>query len=289
MGDFFGLPTGVLENDSLRLEYLTTAGPRIVRLSRKGKANLFAELPNFQIGTPHGPFLFYGGHRFWAAPERMPDTYEPDNMAVEIQTYTDGVKLTQTGGKIHVFKSMEILLSQKAPKVTIKHKLQNDGDKPILIAPWALTMCRLGGIAILPQPVGNADADGFLPNRFLELWPYARINDPRLILRDDFILIRGVPESQAIKIGYFNPHGWMAYWLEGTLFKKTFSFQLGEIYPDGGCNAESYCKDQFIELETLGPLSQIKPGQSVEHTETWELFDGLEQPFLSESVKSELG
>jgi hypothetical protein len=289
MGDFYGLPTHVLENDSLRLEYLTTAGPRIVRFSRKGGANLFAELPNLQIETPHGPFLFHGGHRLWAAPERMPDTYEPDNMTIEIQTFTDGVRLTQNGGKIRIFKSMEIRLPKNAPKVTIKHSLQNGGNKPLMIAPWALTMCRLGGTAILPQPVGNADADGFLPNRFLELWPYARINDARLILRDDFILIRGVPESQAIKVGYFNPHGWMAYWLEGTLFKKTFTFQPGATYPDGGCNAESYCKDEFIELETLGPLSQIESGQAVEHTETWELFDGLEQPFLPKWIKSELG
>ena len=35
MGDYYGWKTGVLENNHVRLEYLTQAGPRIVRLSRQ--------------------------------------------------------------------------------------------------------------------------------------------------------------------------------------------------------------------------------------------------------------
>jgi hypothetical protein len=44
---------------------------------------------------------------------------------------------------------------------------------------------------------------------------------------------------------------------------------------DHGCNAESYCNDEFIELETLGPLVKLEPGQFVTHTETWELYTEL--------------
>ncbi len=43
---------------------------------------------------------------------------------------------------------------------------------------------------------------------------YARINDPRLSLGDEFILF----EADALppfKIGYFNPHGWLAYYIDG--------------------------------------------------------------------------
>jgi len=125
------------------------------------------------------------------------------------------------------------------------------------------------------MPVGNVDAAGLLHNRQFSLWPYARINDPRLILRDDFILFHA-DALPPFKIGYFNPHGWLAYWLDGVLFRKTFDAQTGVTYPDNNCNAEMYCNDQFVELESLSPLTSLQPGASVTHVETWDVFHGLD-------------
>jgi hypothetical protein len=59
-------------------------------------------------------------------------------------------------------------------------------------------------------------------------------------------------------------------------------------YPDSGSNAEVYCDNNVIELETLGPLGRLAPGQSVLHTETWEFFDSLEQPFIPASLRERL-
>jgi hypothetical protein len=55
------------------------------------------------------------------------------------------------------------------------------------------------------------------------------------------------------------------------LFVKRFEPLAGARFPDGGCNAESYCNDRFFELESLGPLTTLKPGESVYHNETWEV------------------
>lgn len=79
-------------------------------------------------------------------------------------------------------------------------------------------MLKMGGIAILPQPSGNSDSDGFLHNRSYSLWPYSRITDKRVVWGDDVILIKAEPELPPFKIGYFNSHGWMAYWVDGRLF-----------------------------------------------------------------------
>ncbi len=76
----------------------------------------------------------------------------------------------------------------------------------------------------------------------------------------------------------------MAYWVDGILFRKTFSVQPGLAHADHGCNAEIYCDSHFIELESLAPLVKIPPGGSVTHTETWELYEGLEQEFISEEM-----
>jgi len=47
------------------------------------------------------------------------------------------------------------------------------------------------------------------------------------------------------------PRTAMAYWQNGSLFRKSFELLTGVTYPDGGCNAEVYCGDRFVELESL--------------------------------------
>ena len=53
MSDFQGLPTRIIKNALISLEYLAEAGPRIVRLSAFGKENLFADIPN-KVSTIYG-------------------------------------------------------------------------------------------------------------------------------------------------------------------------------------------------------------------------------------------
>ncbi len=46
----------------------------------------------------------------------------------------------------------------------------------------------------------------------------------------------------------------MGYWIDGALFVKRFDAQADVKYPDNGCNVESYCNHEFIELEFLENL-----------------------------------
>jgi hypothetical protein len=154
------------------------------------------------------------------------------------------------------------------------------------LSPWAITMFRQGGTVILPQPIGNTDLHGLLNNRLIALWLYTRIADPRLVLRDDFILIHAVPSLPPVKIGYYNTIGWLAYWLDRILFRKSFEVQSGAAYPDGGCNTESYCNDQFVELESLGSLTTLAPETETQLTEVWELCTGMNVPFIPDTLRS---
>ena len=56
MHNFHGYPTAVLENEHIRLEYLTTAGPRIVGLSYHGSPNLLADVHDMVWDTPNGEY-----------------------------------------------------------------------------------------------------------------------------------------------------------------------------------------------------------------------------------------
>jgi hypothetical protein len=145
-------------------------------------------------------------------------------------------------------------------------------------------MCRLGGVVLLPQPHGPVDPAGLLPNRRLVFWPYADLTDPRLILGNLMIRIDAQP-APAFKLGYFNRDGWLGYWLDGTLFTKSFHMQgrsrlrmSRTSYPDLGCNVECYLNDRFVEIETLGPLVRLQPGETATHVETWRLEAGVPRP-----------
>ena len=266
----------VLQNDFLQIEYLTNA-LRIVALTPSGKSNLLVDISDIPpIPTPYGDFRFYGGHRLWHSPEAMPRTYIPD-APVKITELPDGISLeapTEPGTGIR--KCIEICLAPDKPSLTLTHTLVNDGMWPVELAPWAITQFRLGGTVILPMPVGVVDSASLLPNRQFSLWPYARINDPRLRLGDEFVLFKAEALLPPFKLGYFNPHGWMAYWLDGILFRKTFGVLAERSYPDNNCNTEMYCNDQFVELESLAPLTKLLPGASSQHVETWDLVYGTE-------------
>jgi hypothetical protein len=102
------------------------------------------------------------------------------------------------------------------------------------------------------------------------------MNDPRVKWGDEFVLFKADSLLPPFKIGYFNPHGWLAYYVDGILFRKTFSAQTDADYPDNRCNAEIYCGNQFVELESLGPLTKLNPGSSVTHLEKWEVENGYD-------------
>jgi hypothetical protein len=280
---FCGHPVSSLGNSKLRLEYLTDIGPRIARLFVGDSPNLFAELPDLAQDTAYGRFEFMGGHRLWHAPEALPRTYIPDQ-AVSCENLVDGLRITAASEPdTGLAKSIEIRLAADAARVTLTHIIKNEGLSEVECAPWALSMFKLGGTIILPQPSG---AQGLLPNRLIVLWPYTRVRDTRLQINDDFILLKADAALPPAKIGSYNTHGWAAYWLDGILAVKRFDVTAMAHYPDGGCNVETYCNDRFVELETLGALVKLAPGQSARHQETWEFYPGLDQPFIPVSLRS---
>lgn len=273
--DFHGLPARTLSNGYLDVRFLEQAGPRIVHLSLAGNDdNVMAELPDLSIETPAGPYRLYGGHRLWHAPEAMPRTYVLDDGGCTVQEAPGGVIiLGPVEAETGIRKQIQLQLAHDRAAVTVTHRLENLGPWGVELAPWGITQLRLGGVAILPQLRQALDPTGLLPNRNLVLWPYSQLADSRLSLHDDLFLLRGQAHADAIKIGYMNRMGWAAYLTGRVLFVKRFDSHPDLPHVDFGCNCESYCRDRFIELETVGPLVRLEPGQSVTHEEEWELIE----------------
>jgi hypothetical protein len=279
-GDFHGHKTVLLENEYFRLECLAEAGPRIVRLIPAWTdENLFAEVPDVITQTSSGEYRYLGGHRFWYAPESLSHIYAPDSEGVMVKSIQKGLRLVGSKEpKTGLQKTITIQISSNKPFVIVRHKLENHGSSSIRLAPWATTMMRTRGVAILPQQFGSVDSEGSLPSREFALWPYNRWDDPRLQLGDEFVLIKSDSTKHAMKLGYFNPHGWLGYVHDGVVFLKRYGVRSDEEYPDYGCNAEVYAHFRGVELESRGPLVELAPRQNVIHTETWEVYKDSEIP-----------
>ena len=266
---YYNQPTGILENDLISLEYLSQAGPRIVRLIYKAaNINLLAETPDAKLKSPYGDYSIHGGHRFWAAPESPEFTYIPDDSGLKVERSGKSVSLIGEVEKpTGLQKTLNINLSDINPSISLDHILTNLNNHPIVCAAWAITVLPPNGIANMP--LRGEPGSNLLPDRQLSFWPYGKFSDPRFHLLDDNLQVDVTPADEIFKVGARCPLGWLSYSNDDIVFRKEFSFDPNAHYPDFGCNAEIYTNGFIVELESLSGLVELKPGQSIHHQETW--------------------
>ncbi len=272
-GDFHGRPTMRIANDAIQVEVLAAAGPRIVGLRRAGSpANLLAETPDLGWETALGRYELLGGHRLWIAPEDPDMVAVPDSDGLAVETLVDGLRLT---GPVDLatgcVRSIEVHLHSDLPSLTVLHRVDNSGPNALELAPWSITQLPLGGLALLPQrPAVAGHRPG--PNRNLVLWPYSSWDDPRLRIRDGLVAVDAVAGAE-LKVGFLDDTGWVAYVRDGTALVRRFEPASTEPHPDLGCNVETYCGAHYLELEILGPMRLLRPGDSTTLLEHWEVRD----------------
>jgi hypothetical protein len=51
---------------------------------------------------------------------------------------------------------------------------------------------------------------------------------------------------------------------------------------------ELFTNADMLEVETLGPLTELAPGSQVEHMERWSLFAGVRPPASDAEVEAEI-
>lgn len=266
-----------LANGIVEAVLTVAVGPRVIRYGLAGGENELGEVEADRGRTGGEEWRLYGGHRLWHSPEDRVRTYQPDNRPLGVRETPGGAALTQpveeaTG----IAKELEVTLAPSGSRLTLLHRLTNRGQWPVELAAWAITVLAPGGREIIPQP---EPGEGLLPDRLLALWPYSRLDDPRLIFSGRFILLRQDPRAAGpIKLGMPNYPGWAGYFNRGRFFRKLHRHHPGARYPDFGCSYETYTNSAMLEMETLSPLVRLPPGGSVEHREEWELFPDVDFP-----------
>jgi hypothetical protein len=280
MTEYHGVPDCIrLSNGVVELVATTAFGPRILHCGLAGAANLFAVFEE-DIAHWKSPateveqeWRSYGGHRLWHAPEVKPRTYIPDNVAVS-HAWDDGrlvlgpVLEEENGLK----KTVAVTLSENDSHVLIDHEISNQGPWEIELSAWCLSVMAPGGELTVPQEEYRAHPDYLAPARPVVVWHFTAMDDPRLEWGSRFIRMRqDDTHPTKVKFGTRNTKGWASYLLGDVLFVKQYPFSEDGVYPDMGCNCEFYTQPGFLEIETLSPVTKLKPGGTVTHRERWTL------------------
>jgi len=266
-----------ITNGTISMLVTIDVGPRIIRYGFcDGENILYEDLDREVYKDNLTPFdgatwYLYGGHRLWASPEAFPRTYYPDNDPVEYITTDSGAcfmppvqKWNQHSHKI------TITMNSENGDVKITHEIKNEGAWPVTLSVWPITALASGGIEVVPH---SQKETTLIPNRSVSLWPYAKMNDKRVLWGDKFIILK---QDDAIddnfKFGTTNDCGYAMYFVHNNLLIKRFDVCNNGKYPDGGVCFESYVCKHYPEMETLSPLTELDFGESVCHNEYWSLY-----------------
>ncbi len=225
--------------------------------------NLFAELGELALDHPIEPFVLGGGHRLWIGPEVPEVTYWPDRGAVRIE---DGDQLVITGppgGPVD--KSVSV--GSSGDRLVVRHMVRNATEQVMATAPWAITQLPPGGVAVLPT---GRPSNGFQADRSLVLWPYTDPADPGLSFVGTTALVSGTRRTP-LKVGSPRDEPALAYLRDGWAFVKVAAGGRATTV-DFGATGQVYVDQNFAELETLGPLVGLEPGETTEHVEQWMVF-----------------
>ncbi|MBO5982259.1 MAG: hypothetical protein J6Q06_00060 [Clostridia bacterium] len=248
----------VLERGGLKAMITIDIGPRIIYYGTDD-FNFFSEDIDRNV-SKGGEFFdkeykegemwyLYGGHRVWKSPENL-DTYTPDNYPVE---YTmDGEFCGEF--RCCVSKKFEYCLKVEIDEnggLSVKNAVKTKFcDEKYHV--WALSvMCKNG---VLRVPL-NEKIDDLNPVQNIVFWPYDDLGDSRYSMENGLLTVRQTDNSNPLKLGLLSKKKRAYYTLGDKTLKITcLTGDSNGIYPDFGCNFETYTNNHILEIEWLGEV-----------------------------------
>lgn len=251
-----------------QLEIAAEFGPRIISLRHgEGRQQLVTLGPEVALEHDGGVYQFRGGHRLWAAPEIPAITYASDGHRCEVSEGAGMVSIKAPADSAGLVKEIEISL--EGEQLVVTHSIRDATGEGRILAAWGITQLPPGGTAVLPFQ-GEQTAPG--ANRYLVLWPYTSINDPRLTIGDEAVVLRAV-EGPPLKLGAGPAPGRLGYFLDGSLFLKEVESAGNRQVPDFGAAGQVFLGEEFCELESVGELTDLSGGARALLTERWSVVE----------------
>ncbi len=268
-----------IKNDVSEMIVSIEFGPKIVFWGYINGENLLLESSNVNDSSTFGHYL-------WLSTRTTTKDYN-DFIQPIVYSISSGMVRFDYPKDIldNMYLSMEIILSNESADAMVIHRVKNLSSETKSISITAHTHLKNNGFLILPQ---NDDDTLPFPNRCIALWPYTRLNDPRLFLGNKFITISYNSNLEyPFKIGINNRKGWACYLNDNIAFIKRYVHNQGARYPDFGCSIEAYTNSHNINVNSTSPFYITEHKEIVKHVENWSIFDAQSQPQINNEKQIE--
>jgi hypothetical protein len=300
MSEFLGFQAIHLDNGLLRAAIVPDIGGRVLQFWLGEHPFLFAN-PHLagRLFTPEenwgdgtlGSWKNYGGNKTWPAPQGWsgPDQWAgpPDPVLdsgrfrvlsaeparASVQSPPDprsGLQITR-----------ELSLAEGSARAVSSRTMRNVSDRPVRWSLWDVTQLECANRATCRMTVPLNPASRF-PGGYQVMVGDA--DNPQW-RTDDPTLFRVEYARQLGKVGLDSQAGWIAFSDGEWVFVHQFEVVPGAAYPDGGATVEvwthgpgildgvdfsqEHLRGELMEMEVLGPMVTIAPGEEASADLVW--------------------
>lgn len=266
-----------LQNEHIEAVVVPAIG-RVMSFRFRDGRNVFWEDPALagQRGDPSGrQWVNFGGDKTWPAPEaewknytKYPQWMPPpgfDGMPAGARVENGTVILTSAVDPFYGVRAIRrISLVPSAAAMTIETTYERVAGAPAKIGVWVITQFVEPVAVYLPVPPRSMFPGGYFKFRDRD-WPQLTTTQGMIkVTRDrQFNHKLGSDAERMLWVG------------EREMCLVSSPRLAGAEYPDRGASAEVYTNADpkaYVELESLGPLALMKPGDSIRQMNTYTLL-----------------
>lgn len=269
-----------LSNGDTRVVLEPNVGGRVLRYQYKGAEALFQDAA--EDGVLHDP---QGTRRLTPTAGRFdigPETTLPRHPTLLLGRWTAEItgprsaRLTsQRDPELDVVLTRDFTLAAEGSHLVCTQTIRNVGRERRRVFHWSRTLATPNGICFVPLSAQSRYPRGYavyVPNPATPrsgAIDFRPADEPNIRVREGVLEFLGVPANPKYAI---DPDvGWMAYLTRNhLLFVKKFPVYPERVYGEIAANSACiYYHARFCELEPIGPVEDLAPGQSASFTEDW--------------------
>jgi hypothetical protein len=269
---FDGVDAVEILTPEIRLVAITAFGPRIAFLGKPGGANLLYWAPEKHL---RGEWNLRGGHRVWITrpgADEAEETYGADNGACAVELSPDGVTITGALDPVQKLRRGFSVRVLAAGRLQLDNFVRNESDMLWSGGLWGLTCTVPGKQTSYIAPLGDGSSWDYATIVAFRTWGGGHggvgFADSQFETTKDAFVVRpaGRENKRMLKadaglIAMHDPE-------RGVLFAIKTEYQAAAHYPLGTNLAFYVGPENFmVEMETMGPVVTLKPGQISTHTE----------------------
>ncbi len=281
--NYMGWPDAIILNNGTAAIAVVPSIGRVMQFGFVGEEGVFWENPKLFGKIADGELMTwaskdwinFGGDKTWPSPEnewsiftnrkgwRPPPAFDgwPSEARISGKTVTLVTAVDPFFGTV---AERKVELHSSKPEMTITTTYKRVKGEPAVIGIWVITQLKEPAGLYAPLPAKSIFKDGYT---LLGQTP-----PPSLKVEDGVVSLTRNPKA-AHKIGL---DGDTMLWVGAKHALRIDSPRVRKgDYPDKGSSTEIYTSADplpYIELETLGPLSTMKEGDSIKRSNTYRLY-----------------